>query len=370
MSDILASIRKIMAQDPESSGPAIVKPTANGADAGPRPGMRLPAPDAPREQAKPATPAPAPAPASVSAAPLPSAKPAPDMPAAADEPISLDEFLAMAAPPRDVVTMPISVAPAAAAAKPVVSSAPASASAASVSAQSGGNAPDWLFPRAQSTDAAKGDAAREPEFGTAPAAARPASAPQGPSLASPRPAGSSTPAPKADMPQPNTPMAGPAPAPVKAPSHTTIVGPVPARGAPPAPKMLGDLGSVVPSRFGNPADGTSRRIAGQFADGNDRYSPASTPSPGPAQAVPSRVEATRAAPDPAPAFEPEIPGADALRRLIAGVVPPSALAPSARAPAPNADYVRTEVVLPVQATVPQAAPAAKPLEAAPAAKPL
>jgi cell pole-organizing protein PopZ len=104
--------------------------------------------------------------------------------------------------------------------------------------------------------------------------------------------------------------------------------------------------------------------------------PARAPAPAaPSPAIP-RVETSRAvpAPDLEPAFDPEIPGADALRRLIANVVPPSALAPSApaRAPAPNTDNVRTEVVLPTRTAVPEAvtepASAAKPMDPAPVAK--
>ena len=78
MSDILASIRKIMAQDPESAGAVTAKPPANGAESGLRAGVRVPAPDAPREpanrdQVKPTAAAPVPAPAPVSAAPTPAA---------------------------------------------------------------------------------------------------------------------------------------------------------------------------------------------------------------------------------------------------------------------------------------------------------
>ena len=74
------------------------------------------------------------------------------------------------------------------------------------------------------------------------------------------------------------------------------------------------------------------------------------------------------APDIASAFETEIPGADALRRLIADVVPPSSLAPSApaRAPAPvpNQDDVRTEIVLPVPTKAPEPVTAPEPAPAA------
>ncbi len=128
MSDILASIRKIMAQDPPSGAPAAVKPPANGMDGAPRAGTRLPSPEAPREPvlrepAQPTAPAPAPQPSSAAVAPTPSAKPA-LTPAtgggaaqaaripAADEAVSLDEFLAMAARPNDVVTTPILAPPA------------------------------------------------------------------------------------------------------------------------------------------------------------------------------------------------------------------------------------------------------------------
>ena len=383
MSDILASIRKIMAQDPESAGPTIVKPQANGAESGLRAGVRLPATDAPREpvnreQAKPAASAPAPA-APVSAAPMPAAKPAttadatpasraPAQPAA-DEPVSLDEFLALAVPAGVSPTPRAPVAARAASdavTTPIVPASPAARAdaegTAGSSAPSTEGAPDWLFPRARPSDESKGDIVKEPSFGTAPAA-KPTGAPHLPSLASPRPASQGTPAPKADAPRPSAPAAPPASG--QAPINKDA-GPVPGRGASPAPKALGDLGSVVPSRFDSQTEGAPRRLGG-LADANDCFSPVSTPSPALSPAAPSRTESTPA-PDPAPAFDAEIPGADALRRLIAGVVPPSAMAPSARAPAPNPDDVQTEVVLPAQAKASQPAPAAKSVEPPPAAK--
>jgi cell pole-organizing protein PopZ len=169
-------------------------------------------------------------------------------------------------------------------------------------------------------------------------------------------------------------MAGPVTTVAQAPMNARDTGPVSARAAPPAPKMLGDLGSVVPGRFDSRAEGVTRRIAEPSADATDRYSPVGVPAPGSTPAAPSRAEMPRTipAPDLEPPSEPEIPGADALRRLIAGVVPPSSLAPSAPAPAPapNADDVQTEVVLPMQARAPEAvtAPNVLPRPAAPAAK--
>jgi cell pole-organizing protein PopZ len=160
--------------------------------------------------------------------------------------------------------------------------------------------------------------------------------------------------------------------------------PGPARSAPPAPRMLGDLGSVVPGRFDSQIESATQRIGAPMADPSDRFSPVGAPAPRPTPAPPARPETARAAPVivPAPEFESEIPGADALRRLIAGVVPPSALASPApaRAPAPNADDIRTEVVLPAPAKAPEAvtvadssprpaAPAANRVEPVPAAKP-
>jgi cell pole-organizing protein PopZ len=386
MSDILASIRKIMAQDPESGGPAVVKPPANGAEGGLRAGTRVPVGDAAaepahREQPKPTAAAPAPAPAPVSSAPTPAAKPAmgpdaapaPRAPAkpAADEPVSLDEFLALAAPAGTPVTPRAPMVAKAASDAITTPTAPASPAAradaegtAGAPAPSSDGALDVRFLRPRPFDEGKGHGMQEPAFGTAPAA-RPTNAPQGPSLSTPRPAGPGTPAPKADAPRPDTPAATSAPASAsgQAPINKDA-GPVPARGAaPPAPKMLGDLGSVVPSRFDSQTDGAPRRLGG-LADANDRFSPVSPPSPAMRPAP---------APDQASAAEPEIPGADALRRLIAGVVPPSAMASSVRAPAPNPDDVRTEVVVPAQAKAPAAksvepAPAAKTNEPAPAAK--
>lgn len=401
MSDILASIRKIMAQDPPSATPAAAKPPVGGGDGNPRPGMRVPAPDGPRDQsprehsmreqaprdqvpgdhAKPASPAPAPAARSSAAAATatPSVKPetasAPTaerapVPRAADEPVSLDDFLAMAAPPKDVVTTPILTTPPAGKTTPAAPTAPAPpAAAADAPPPSAGTAPEWLFPRQRPTDEAKGAAVKEPVFGAAPVAT-PASVAPGPSLTSPRPASPVTSAPKIDVPPTRAPMAGPAP------MQARDAGVGGTRAAPPAPKSLGDLGSVVPGRFDTQGDGTTRRLGEPSADVNDRFSPASAPSPAAPPAGKPRAETSRAvpAPDLEPAFDPEIPGADALRRLIANVVPPSAMAPSApaRAPAPNADDVRTEVVLPARGRVPDAvtepAPAAKQMEPAPVAK--
>jgi cell pole-organizing protein PopZ len=371
MSDILASIRKIMAQDTAAGGPAIVKPPVNSADGAPRAGVRLPTPEAPREpaseqahraEAKPAAPAPTPATQSSAAAPAAPTKPAP---LATDEPVSLDEFLALAAPPKDVVTTPIVAKSPAGAAMPAAPAAPAAAK--SAPAPSTGSAPDWLFPRARSPEESKGEAIKEPAFGTAP---------------------------KAASASPSTPMATPVQAPVQAKDTGAP------RAAPPAPKGLGDLGSVVPGRFDGRGEGAMRGIGESPGDANDRFSPVGGPTPGATSVAPSRPVANRTAPAPnsPPPFEAEIPGADALRRLIAGVVPPSALTPSApaRAPAPNADDVRTEIVPAVQGRTPaggtdatpvspatptfkvgeappaaesiQPTPTAKPAEAAPVAK--
>jgi cell pole-organizing protein PopZ len=311
---------------------------------------------------------------SITADAAPAAR-APAQPAV-DEPVSLDEFLALAVPAGVSATprAPVVVKPASdAITTPTVPASPAARADAEGTAgapkPSTDAAPDVRFLRPRPFDESKGEAVKGPAFGTAPAA-RPTAAPQGPSLASPPPAGPSTTTPKADAPRPSAPVTASAPAPAsgQAPINKDA-GSIPVRGAPPAPKMLGDLGSVVPSRFDTKTEGAPRRFGG-LADANDRFSPVSAPSP----AMPSRAEGTRAEPaaDPAPAFEPEIPGADALRRLIAGVVPPSALAPSAGALAPNPDDVRTEVVLPAPAATAarsaEPAPAARSAEPAPAAK--
>lgn len=369
MSDILASIRQIMAQDPAPAA----KPAAKGADGSPRPGLRLPTPDAsrepsmrdqapreqpsldqppPREKAKPVAPAPAPTPApasapSAAAAPASSAaKPPADAPApaartaaplTADQPVSLDEFLALAAPPKEVITTPIVAAPVAEPVKPaakIESTAPTAPT-----SPSAGGAPAWLFPRPQATDEGKEAATKEPAPAPTPTPAQPA-------IASPSVA-------KVETPPAKAPMTG------SAPTSGKEAGPSPARSAPPPPRLLGDLGSVVPGRFdGQAAEGSSRRFGAPSLEPNDRYSPVAAPAPRPTPTPPSRPETSRAvpAPDIAPAFETEIPGADALRRLIADVVPPSSLAPSApaRTPAPNSDDVRTEIVLPVQAKAPDA----------------
>jgi cell pole-organizing protein PopZ len=379
MSDILASIRKIMAQDPPSGAPAAVKPPTNGVDGAPRAEMRLPSLEAPRdttirESAQPAAPAPAPqsstaAAASTSSASKPVSGPVPRAPAA-DEAVSLDEFLAMAAPSRDVVTTPIVPSPPMAPAKPIVSS--ASTPAASAATPSDISTPDWLFPRARPIDESKGDASREPAFGTAPAG-RPGNDAHGPSLVSPQAAGSGISGPIPEAPPSKAPIAGAAVPTGQPPMGARDTEAAPARSAPPPPKMLGDLGSVVPGRFDSRAADMTRRIAEPSDDANDRYSPVGVPAAGPTPVAPSRAEMPRTipAPDLEPPSEPEIPGADALRRLIAGVVPPSSLVPSTqpRAPAPNADNVTTEIVRPAQARAPDpAAPAAKQAEPAPASK--
>ena len=379
MSDILASIRKIMAQDPPSGAPAAVKPPTNGVDGAPRAEMRLPSLEAPRdtavrEPAQPTAPAPAPqssaaAAASTSSASKPVSGPAPRAPAA-DEAVSLDEFLAMAAPSRDVVTTPIVPSPPMAPAKPIVSS--ASTPAASAATPSDISTPDWLFPRARPIDESKGDASREPAFGTAPAG-RPGNDAHGPSLVSPQAAGSGISGPKPEVPPSKAPIAGAAVPTGQPPMGARDTEPAPARSSPPPPKILGDLGSVVPGRFDSRAADMTRRIAEPSDDANDRYTPVGVPAAELTPAAPSRAEMPRTipAPDLEPPSEPEIPGADALRRLIAGVVPPSSLAPSTqpRAPAPNADNVTTEIVRPVQARAPDpAAPVAKRVEPAPVTK--
>ncbi len=113
---------------------------------------------------------------------------------------------------------------------------------------------------------------------------------------------------------------GPA-APTKEPISTAAVGP-------PAPK-LNDLGSVVPGKFDPVGPAPSREGAPSPGMNGER------PVLAPPLAGPLLGEPTRA-PLAADAI-PEVPGADALRRLIAGVIPPSAhpsLAPAPKSPEP------------------------------------
>ncbi|HWV80371.1 MAG TPA: DUF2497 domain-containing protein [Hyphomicrobiaceae bacterium] len=271
MSDILASIRKIMAQEPAlAMPPNPPRPSLNGVGGGtldlPRePELKLPTEKKPSEGASP-----------------------PSAPAVGPEPVSLDELLAetprTAPPPPAVPTAKPAAGPAGAPTPPSA-------------------APEWLFP--------KPNAGELPKDKPAPAPAKDIEAKSPASPASVAPSAGS--AGKAEVSE------GPKAAKEPPPSSPVI--------GPPAPR-LGDLGSVVPSKL----DGAGSQPA--LAAG------APTPSAagerhvlGPPSAGPLLGEAARAPAASEPL--PEVPGADALRRLIANVVPPSAhpsLAPAAKAP--------------------------------------
>lgn len=328
MSDILASIRKIMSHDSSSAAPPVPSPPMAPAVA---PEPRPPSLDMPRVPAHPAPPEPkvesrpaaGPPPASPALAPASSPKPAPQaavsqapapkasVPPAptlkVEEPVSLDEFLAMASPAKtqaagipgvrpkplradDPVTIPLPRNPA---------PTPPGASAA------GGPVRDR-----------QSDPATEPVLGPPPAVGLPKSQP------------------------------------IQAPTPTKDMASTAPRPAP----TLGDLGSVVPGRFDS-----AERLAGDgLPGGPERHvmtaqatgpaaDPAADPAAGPAvspargPSLPMAPSATPVRAGPAPMGE--IPGADALRKLIADVVPPSAHAPLPTPPR-SSDEVVTEIVVP------------------------
>ena len=238
MSDILASIRKIMAQEPALAvPPGPTRTSLNGVSGAaldlPRtPELKLPAHKTEAESA---------------------------------EPVSLDELLAetpRAAPPP----------PAASPAKPVVDAKPP--------------APVLEMPAPP-----KEIAAAPPASPTEALAAKP--------------------------------LPPEAPAPAKESVANVVVGP-------PAPKLK-DLGSVVPGKFDpvGPAPSSDRAPSPDMKPDLKEERPVlGPPLAGPLLGEPSRTSLTADA-------IPEVPGADALRRLIAGVIPPSAHPSLAPAPAPK-----------------------------------
>ncbi len=271
MSDILASIRKIMAQEPTlAMPPSPPRPSLNGVTGGtielPRePELKLPAEKKPSEGAS---------------APAPVIGP---------EPVSLDELLAET--PR---------------ATPAAKPAPKPAGGASSSGPASPAAPEWLFPKPNAGEPAKDQPAPAPAKDIA------AKSPALP-VADPQPA---APAAKAEAPEPAKTTQEPATPP------SALIGP-------PTPR-LGDLGSVVPGKRED-AGSQPTLTVGPPAPG----APAERPVLGPPLAGPLLGEPTRTAAASEPL--PEVPGADALRRLIANVVPPSAhpsLAPAAKTPEP------------------------------------
>jgi cell pole-organizing protein PopZ len=330
MSDILASIRKIMATEPAGGAPATAKAPANGAPVSLRPDVV----EKPREAAAEIKPVEKSAPTAASAPAAPS-----------NEPVSLDDFLAMAAPQKvpaasaaatpkpkaDASNEPVTV-PAAAAApasKPAPAPAPAAAAEPAI--------PSWLFPQqkqqpetsaAPAAKPASLDVPAPPAFGTAPAASR---------------------------------TVGPAPSFARAEAATPKA---PAATPLGAPSGLGDLGSVVPGRFDPPASRPSDPPKSEPDRGPAAAGPALGPPLGSSFAGAPAGEPSRAAPEPTA----EIPGADALRRLIAGVVPPSAH-PSLAPPPKSTDEVPTEVAVPSAKALaaPVVAKAPEPASAAPAA---
>lgn len=309
MSDILASIRKIMAQEPAETAPGPGKGPFNGASGPARePELRLP----PQLNM----------PAGSVAAPGPVA-----------EAVSLDELLAeapIATPSTSRVPEP---------------PAPAKATPGPASALQAGGAPEWLFPRSGTSDTAKDIEApilpgpsQAKEAAPAPVAkAAPESVPVSPA------AKAETPSPKPSEP----------PKSAKEPAQAAVVGP-------PAPK-LGDLGSVVPGKLDGAAPSPALDVGAPRPAAADR-AVLGPPLAGPLLGEPPRAPA-------AAAPMQEVPGADALRRLIAGVIPPSAhpsVAPAAKAPepAPVPAAVRTDEA-PKSDASPKATPKTK-VEAKPA----
>ncbi len=252
MSDILASIRKIMAQEPALAvPPGPTRTPLNGVSGAaldlPRtPDLKLPAHKTEAESA---------------------------------EPVSLDELLAetpRAAPPP----------PAASPAKPVVDAKPP-------------------VPVLEMPAPPKEIAAAPPASPTEALAAKP--------------------------------LPPEAPAPAKEAVANMVVGP-------PAPKLK-DLGSVVPGKFDpvGPAPSRDRAPSPDMKPDLKEERPVlGPPLPGPLLGEPSRTSLTADA-------IPEVPGADALRRLIAGVIPPSAhpsLAPAPKSPEAAPAPVRVEARTP------------------------
>ena len=260
MSDILASIRKIMAQEPEGALPSPTRSALNGVS-----GATLDLPRDPELR-------------------LPPRNPSPDSPAPA-EAVSLDELLAET--PRAVPLSPPAAGPAAPPAglggRLEARSQPVPAEPAKETSTK--DADKDHLPRVAASDEAV------PPSAMVPPAADPANAPKAPTLDA---------------------------APDSAPSAVIT--------APPMPK-LGDLGSVVPGSRGGDGPPQLVETGAMRPSSSERLviDPAiATPPPGDAM----RTPASRAA-------MPEVPGADALRRLIAGVIPPSAhpsVAPTAKAP--------------------------------------
>ncbi|WP_072385888.1 DUF2497 domain-containing protein [Hyphomicrobium sp. CS1BSMeth3] len=293
MSDILASIRKIMAQEPAvAAPPSNARAPLNGVSGPREPELKLP-----------------PHPAETAAA----------NPAPATEPVSLDELLA-------------ETPHAAAAAGPALKPPPAAkATPASTSPVNG--APEWLFPRQNAPDAAKESVAE-------------------PVLPSPAPAKDAAPA---ASPSPAAKLDGSS-APAKPAAEAATIGP-------PTPK-LGDLGSVVP---GKTESGGPQLEAGPQRPATAERTVLGPPLPGPLLGEPPRVPAALEA-------LPEVPGADALRRLIAGVIPPSAhpsVAPAAKAPdaAPGPAADRADDTAKVDATAKAASDAKVETKPAPANPP-
>ncbi len=277
MSDILASIRKIMAQEPAEAAPTGPGRVAlNGVTTAREPELKLPPHLAGSGNA--------------TASPAPVA-----------EAVSLDELLA---------ETPHTPPPGPALKSPGGASGPASGPA--PGPQTGG-APEWLFPRSSPSEPAKdallGTPAQPPaqakDAAAAPAAkAAPEAAPPGPAA------------------KPDAPPAKPTEEPKAAKEPTPAV----ALPLTPAPK-LGDLGSVVPGKLD--AGGSPPALdIGPSRPATTEHTVLGPPLAGPLLGEPPRAPA---------ASEPlaEVPGADALRRLIAGVIPPSAhpsVAPVAKAP--------------------------------------
>jgi cell pole-organizing protein PopZ len=257
MSDILASIRKIMAQEPALAvTPGPTRTSLNGVS-----GAALDLPRTPELKL-----------------------PAQNVEAETAAPVSLDELLAdtpRAAPPPPVA--PNAKPAGAELAPPVADAKPA-------------------VPMLDAPAPAK-------EVGAAPPAKQAAHVPTSGLAAKTQPLGP--------------------PAPTKEPASAAVVGP-------PAPK-LNDLGSVVPGKF-DPVGPAPSRESVASPDVKDERPVLGPPLAGPLLGEPSRTSLSADA-------IPEVPGADALRRLIAGVIPPSAhpsLAPAPKTPEPTPAIGRME----------------------------
>jgi cell pole-organizing protein PopZ len=152
---------------------------------------------------------------------------------------------------------------------------------------------EWLFPQPGTDGTAKDKASSLLSTKEMEATLPPGSpaAPQSASLAN-------------KMESPAEPKAGKQPAP-------------PAAGiGPPAPR-LGDLGSVVPSKLESAGSVPAPAVGPPASGVNGERSVLGPPLAGPLLGEPTRAPASSGP-------LPEVPGADALRRLIADVVPPSA----------------------------------------------